>query len=133
MIINAEVVKTMRVRIRLIGALLAVCGALAGIATVNVPTATAGAFERFGCPSGAVCIYSPKGWSNNKPEHAYFSYGVHKLHNEYGDHYVLNNQVGGHPATLNKGSNGGGIVTTLAQDARIRKNLTPINSITLYK
>lgn len=123
----------MRSRTSWIAKALMTCGAVAALTMTSAPPASAGHYERFGCPAGAVCIYSPSGWANNKPEHAYFSYGVHKLYNEYGDHYVLNNQYGGAVATLNKGSNGGGIVTTLAQDADIRKNLTPINSITLYR
>jgi hypothetical protein len=52
-----------------------------------------GGGEYEGCPYGAVCIYPrDKGWNNGKPSNVYWSYGVHKLYNQIGNHYVFNNQ-----------------------------------------
>lgn len=98
------------------------------------PTAAVAGGEYEGCPYGAVCIYPrDKGWNNGKPSNVYWSYGVHKLYNQVGNHYVFNNQSGGAGVWLCKGSNGTSCVDHIAAYTFGNKNLTPINSIKLVK
>lgn len=88
----------------------------------------------YGCPSGAVCIY-PRDqiyWLDPYPEAVYWSYGYHNLSNEYGDHWVVNNQTGGATVDLCDGYNGTNCVqhqNFFAGDY----DLTPINSIVLNR
>lgn len=98
-----------------------------------------------GCPSGAVCVYPQNaGWNGDRPSLEFWSYGPHNLSNQYGHHYVLNNQTddGGFPAIaiLCKGYNGANCTgTTYYQYSRSsakgvswgNPDLTPINSIVL--
>ncbi|MER7640514.1 MULTISPECIES: hypothetical protein [unclassified Streptomyces] len=88
-----------------------------------------------GCPSGAVCIYGegvvPK--DNPHPTDVYYSYGAHNLSNQFGQHWILNNQTGGATASLCNGSNGTNCTDTIAQDTGLLRNFTPINSITLNR
>ncbi|WP_327400056.1 hypothetical protein OG194_07465 [Streptomyces sp. NBC_01288] len=88
-----------------------------------------------GCPSGAVCIYGegvvPA--NNPHPTNVYYSYGAHNLSNQFGQHWILNNQTGGASASLCNGSNGTNCTTTIAQDNGLRVDFTPINSITLNR
>ncbi|MEU6557104.1 hypothetical protein ABZ915_43730 [Streptomyces sp. NPDC046915] len=96
----------------------------------------------YGCPAGAVCIYAqdPGKEPTADPDphritNIYYSYGAHNLSNQYGYHWVANNQTGGSNATydLCRGYNGvnctfGGIPRTAWHD-----DLTPINSIVLNR
>ncbi|MFF5301689.1 MULTISPECIES: hypothetical protein [unclassified Streptomyces] len=88
-----------------------------------------------GCPSGAVCIYGegvvPK--DNPHPTDVYYSYGAHNLSNQFGQHWILNNQTGGASVTLCNGSNGTNCTDTIAQDNGLLRNFTPINSIVLNR
>ena len=88
-----------------------------------------------GCPSGAVCIYGegvvPK--DNPHPTDVYYSYGAHNLSNQFGQHWILNNQTGGATASLCNGSNGTNCTDTIAQGTGLLRNFTPINSITLNR
>ena len=90
-----------------------------------------GAFE--GCPYGAVCIYPDDSWNGGNPEHVYWSYGTHKLYNEYGTHRVFNNQSGNASARICKGSSGTKCGEKLIPFRYMDVNLTPINSIRLYR
>lgn len=82
-----------------------------------------------GCPYGAVCIYTPEGNANGTPEHIYWSYGIHQLHNEFGRHFVSNNQSGG-ANVLSLGS--GDIYFDLTAGTGTWINLTPIDGLYLY-
>ncbi|GAA1584526.1 MULTISPECIES: hypothetical protein [Kribbella] len=85
-----------------------------------------------GCPYGAVCIYPRnKGWNHGHPSNVYWSFGSHKLHNQYGKHYVFNNQTPGSGVWLCKGSNGTKCYDYIASWTYGNKNLTPVNSIKL--
>ncbi|MFF1542658.1 hypothetical protein [Streptomyces sp. NPDC058291] len=48
-----------------------------------------------GCPYGAVCIYPQNQNPAVSPSHIFFSYGFHPIYDQYGDHWVLNNQYDG--------------------------------------
>jgi hypothetical protein len=89
----------------------------------------------YGCPSGAVCIYGEGVYppNNPNPTNVYYSYGAHPLYNQYGYHYVLNNQYGGASASLCKTSSGTDCPYTIPQDYWGNYYLTPINSITLNR
>ncbi|WP_033285830.1 MULTISPECIES: hypothetical protein [unclassified Streptomyces] len=95
----------------------------------------AGSVPWDGCPSGAVCIYGegvvPK--DNPHPTDVYYSYGAHNLSNQFGQHWILNNQTGGASVTLCNGSNGTNCTDTIAQDNGLLRNFTPINSIVLNR
>ena len=82
-----------------------------------------------GCPYGAVCIYTPAGNATGTPEHIYWSYGEHQLYNEFGRHFVSNNQSGG-ANVLSLG--GGDYYFDLTAGTGTWINLTPIDSIYLY-
>lgn len=94
-----------------------------------------------GCPSGYACIYPrDKGWNNNSPSNKYYTYGCHRLYDQYGTHRVFNNQTGGAYVLLFKTSDcsGTGIVLPYPISSRylsagrsVDVDLTPINAIYL--
>lgn len=116
--------------IKSIIAMLMMVGAAAGIAATSTSPAEAAA-TTWGCPSGYVCLYTEEGWWDDRPEHKYYKYGSHNFSNEYGYHYVFNNQTGGAKAVLNKGYNGTKPSFTLGAGSVSHVNMTPMNSITL--
>jgi len=88
----------------------------------------------YGCPYGAVCIYN-NGDPNSGIESGgiYWSYGAHNLSNQYGYHYVVNNQYGGAWVETCTGYNGTGDGETIIYGEPYGDSLylTPINSIVL--
>ncbi|MFB8181106.1 hypothetical protein ACFC8N_34820 [Streptomyces sp. NPDC055966] len=108
--------------------------ATAAIATAGTGSAHASDRTVYGCPGGAVCIY-PEGADihTSSPAHIFYSYGAHNLSNQFGNHYVLNNQYGSANATaqLCNGYNGVDCVVTVGLNEFGVFNLTPINSIVL--
>ncbi|WNM32027.1 hypothetical protein RKE30_17220 [Streptomyces sp. Li-HN-5-11] len=88
-----------------------------------------------GCPSGAVCIYGENvdPSANPHPTQVFWSYGAHNLSNQYGWHWVTNNQTGGATASLCKAYNGGNCDFVMQPQWRYRVDLTPVNSITLNR
>jgi hypothetical protein len=86
-----------------------------------------------GCPYGAVCIYGQNvnPWANPHPTNVYWSYGAHNLSNQYGEHYIINNQSGIASVSLCTGYNGVGCHFFLDAQYAESANLTPYNSITL--
>ena len=107
--------------------------AASAMATVGATSAQAAGLDRdFGCPKGAVCIYPGTSFNGGHPSDVFFSYGAHNLRNQFGNHYVFNNQVGGATVFLCTGFNGTGRCQGEVKngDTKIR-NLTPINSIRL--
>ncbi|MEU6864559.1 hypothetical protein ABZ924_14970 [Streptomyces sp. NPDC046876] len=86
-----------------------------------------------GCPDGAVCIYPQNQNPAVAPSQIFYSYGAHKLFDQYGNHWVLNNQYGGATASLCTGSNGTGCGGPIAQGTGVYADLGPINSITLNR
>ncbi|MET7478957.1 hypothetical protein ABZT17_31985 [Streptomyces sp. NPDC005648] len=97
--------------------------------------APAGNSTVYGCQSGNVCIW-PEGVNpvdNPHPTNQYSAYGYHNLSNQYGYHWVLNNQYGGAGAALCNNYGGTNCNEYLAQDQWTYTDLTPINSIVLYR
>ncbi|MGV9563803.1 hypothetical protein [Streptomyces sp. NPDC003480] len=86
-----------------------------------------------GCPSGAVCVYPQNQNPAVSPSQVFYSYGPHNLSNQYGWHWVLNNQYGGATASLCTGYDGKGCGASFAQQTGVWADLTPINSITLNR
>ncbi|GHD93010.1 hypothetical protein [Streptomyces naganishii] len=86
-----------------------------------------------GCPDGAVCVYPQDQNPAVRPSLVFYSYGPHNLTNQYGRHWVLNNQYGGATAALCTGSGGVGCGSRIAQGTGVYADLTPVNSITLYR
>ncbi|MEU6314905.1 hypothetical protein [Streptomyces sp. NPDC047014] len=86
-----------------------------------------------GCPDGAVCIYPQNQNPAVKPTHIFYSYGAHNLSNQFGNHWVLNNQYGGATANLCTGYNGAGCGGTIAAGTGVYADLTPINSVRLNR
>ena len=116
------------------GATFAGAGALApGAHASDVrPASVQAASSLHGCPSGAVCIYpQDAGYNGDRPSDVYWSYGPHKLYNQYGTHMVVNNQYGGALATLCTGSDGTGCIDWLPAGGAVPAYLTPYNSIKL--
>ncbi|MGW6723983.1 hypothetical protein [Streptomyces sp. NPDC054995] len=103
---------------------------LGGTATANVAQA-AGTIH--GCPSGAVCLYPGAGWNGDKPSHAFYAYGTHKIYDQYGTKRWFNNQTGGAKAYRCKGSNGTDCGGNQVAGTYYDYDFTPINSVKLAK
>ncbi|WP_046780690.1 hypothetical protein [Streptomyces yangpuensis] len=86
-----------------------------------------------GCPDGAVCIYPQNENPAVRPTHVFYRYGAHNLSNQFGKHWVLNNQYGGATANLCTGSNGAGCGSPIAAKTGVYADLTPVNSIRLNR
>ncbi|GAA1850255.1 hypothetical protein [Myceligenerans crystallogenes] len=103
----------------------------AGVDTTFAETDTFAA-SAHGCPSGYVCIYSSQyDLDNGIVEHWYSAYGSHQLYDEYGYHYIYNNQTGGAGFTLCQGSFGTDCGGTPRDVGTYYLDLTPYNSIKL--
>ncbi|MFD9301353.1 hypothetical protein ACFWCB_01425 [Streptomyces sp. NPDC060048] len=89
------------------------------------------AYTWAGCPNGAVCIYPRNQNPAVKPSQIFYSYGAHNLKNQYGNHWVFNNQYGGASTHLCTGYNGARCGFVIAQGTGVYADLGPINSITL--
>ncbi|MET8976924.1 hypothetical protein ABZX85_15020 [Streptomyces sp. NPDC004539] len=85
-----------------------------------------------GCPYGAVCIYPENvvPANNPNPSHIFYSYGFHPIYNQYGNHWVLNNQYDGAVAELCE-SVAGDCHDSIPEATGYLVNLTPINSLHL--
>jgi hypothetical protein len=107
-------------------------GISAGIAA---PAAQAGTKAKWGCPGGAVCMYTTEGWWDDKPQHIYYSYGYHTLTNEFGQRVVFNNQYatssGRAAAYTCTAKTASSCNLRIAMDDFEWVNITPINYIRL--
>ncbi|WP_432004702.1 hypothetical protein [Streptomyces parvus] len=92
---------------------------------------TAGTIQ--GCPAGYVCLYPGSGWNGGKPTHKFYTYGTHKIYNQFGTMRIFNNQTGGAKAYVCKGGNGTDCGTAIQAGGSRVVNITPINSIKLTK
>lgn len=64
--------------------------------------------NQHGCRLGYVCTYdSIQDMWDNRPDNTYYTYGAHRLYNEWGTQWVLNNQTGGAWAAVCEGRTGG--------------------------
>ena len=90
---------------------------------------------KWGCPNGAVCMYTLSGWYDDIPQHKFYSYGYHALYNEWGERVVFNNQyatpsgrAGAYTCTA-KSSTSCGSVITMGDFKYV--DINPINYIKL--
>lgn len=83
-----------------------------------------------GCPYGAVCIYPQNQNPAVSPSHIFYSYGFHPIYNQFGDHWVLNNQYDGALVELCKSVNTDCHESIPPQEGWY-VDLTPINSLNL--
>lgn len=85
-----------------------------------------------GCPLGYACIYPENaGWNNDQPSLKFYYFGTYQLSNQYGTHYVLNNQVGGASFWLCTDWRGNACAQFVPIAGWRAVNLTPINSVKL--
>lgn len=121
----------------------ALAASLTGLVVISAPAHASGTVH--GCPYGDVCVYpQDKGWNGDVPSLKFYTYGGHNLSNQFGNHYVLNNQQN---ALAIFCSNFGGCATNSTTQYQIggiyytweerssssweKVNLTPVNSIDL--
>jgi hypothetical protein len=121
--------------------------AVAAVATATGTTVLTGAAgasaaaqnDWAGCPEGNVCIYAEGRYNFDAGDvtNKYFRYGTYNLSNQVNYHWVLNNQTGQFEDAYVKlctGYNGtGDCSTVLVPGYGDYLNLTPINSIVLYR
>ncbi|MGG2464491.1 hypothetical protein ACO0M4_32830 [Streptomyces sp. RGM 3693] len=120
----------MRTMIRRVSAVAIASVTLTALA-VGTADAKAASGPWAGCPYGAVCVYPQNQDPAATPTDVFWSYGAHNLSNQYGWHWILNNQSDGAHARLCTGSNGAGCNYDMAAQNGVWADLTPINSITL--
>jgi hypothetical protein len=86
-----------------------------------------------GCPLEYVCLYPQNaGWNGDRPSFQWAAYGAHNLSNQFGTHYILNNQTGSATFALCTGYNGGGTCSgPWFPGEAVSANFTPINSVYL--
>ncbi|WP_238937225.1 hypothetical protein [Streptomyces clavuligerus] len=102
------------------------------MATLGLASSPAhAAVDYAGCRSGYVCIYPDASWNNSRPEHDYYTYGVHQLYDEFGVHRVFNNQTGGAVVRLCTDRAGRNCTASMGAFLYEDINLTPYNSIKL--
>ncbi|MFF8278350.1 hypothetical protein ACF05T_19935 [Streptomyces lateritius] len=93
--------------------------------------ATTAAGTVHGCPSGAFCIYPENAeWNNDVPSHIYWE-GMYNLVDQYGHHYLLNNQTDGWVVDICRKYNGVDCPWYMVQGASWSLDLTEINSVVL--
>ncbi len=120
-----------RTILKMVAPVIMVVGLL--LAATAAPASAAGP-SYYGCPYGAVCIYNGSTPSTGiERGGVYWSYGPHNLSNQFGYHYVVNNQYGGAWVETCTGYNGTGDGETIIFAAPYGDSLylTPINSIVL--
>jgi hypothetical protein len=85
-----------------------------------------------GCPSGYACIYPEnKGWNNGHPSLMFYYYGTYPLSNQFGNHYMFNNQTNGSLFWFCTDSNGNTCPKYQPTGTWSQFNLTPIYSVKL--
>ncbi|MEU4191101.1 hypothetical protein AB0E69_04325 [Kribbella sp. NPDC026611] len=120
----------MRKITKVLSGAVAAVGALTALAVTAPAAQAAGTYQ--GCPYGAVCVYPQNtDWNNGHPSQILWSYGVHKLSNQYGQHMVFNNQYGGAKAKLCKGWDGSNCVWYYDMYTANNYDLGPINTIVI--
>ena len=98
----------------------------------SVAGVTAAQASIHGCDPGYVCVYPGETWNEDHPSLKYYNYGWYNFSNQYGWHFIVNNQTGGANFYLCTQYGGGGCSygpypAVGAGDFY----LTPINSIKL--
>ena len=109
--------------------------AIATLAAVLMPNAAAQASTAratvHGCPSGYVCVYPGESWNGDRPSLKYYNYRAYNFSNQFGWHYIYNNQTGGAVFYLCLGYGGTNCQYGPYGPGAYDANLTPINSILL--
>ncbi|GAA2768620.1 hypothetical protein GCM10010103_76630 [Streptomyces paradoxus] len=131
----------MRNKLRNLLAVAAVAAATGTTVLMGATGASAAAQADWaGCPDGNVCIYAEGRYSNigaGDITNKYFRYATYNLSNQVNQHWVLNNQNGPFEDAYVKlctGYNGTGDCSkVLGPGYGEYLNLTPINSIVLYR
>ncbi|MDT6984248.1 hypothetical protein ACFSUJ_28145 [Streptomyces lusitanus] len=130
----------MRNKFRNLLAVSAVAAATGATVLMGATGASAAQADWAGCPDGNVCIYAEGRYSNigaGDITNKYFRYGTYNLSNQVNQHWVLNNQTGPFEDAYVKlctGYNGTGDCSKkLGPGYGEYLNLTPINSIVLYR
>ena len=125
--------------VRVRQAVFGLCAALA-LAFTTILTATSPvqasdhepvSTDETGCPVGAVCIYPGLDYNGGNPTYVFWSYGVHRIYNQYGWHLVVNNQSDWADAYLCRGANGTDCSIDVNSPREIQVRLTPVNSVLL--
>ncbi|MBO0791577.1 MAG: hypothetical protein J2P36_11595 [Ktedonobacteraceae bacterium] len=117
----------------IMGAVLCtVITAVFGFGIFQVTHATHAAGTVHGCPLGYACIYpQDAGWNNDHPSKEFYYFGTYQLSNQYGTHYVFNNQVGGASFWLCTDWHGNTCMQFVPIGEGRAVDLTPINSVKL--
>ncbi|QQM40286.1 hypothetical protein JEQ17_12940 [Streptomyces liliifuscus] len=117
--------------VRLAVSAVAVAGSL--VAVTAGPASASSNDSAYGCPYGAVCIYNNADPNSGiQSGGVYWAYGPHNLSNQFGNHYVMNNQYGGAWVELCTGYNGTGRGKSIIfAGYGFVEDLSPINSIAL--
>jgi hypothetical protein len=119
------------INLKKVGSAAAVTVAMTGALLAGTSTAAQAATVH-GCPSGYACIYpQDAGWNNDKPSLKYYHYGTYQLSNQFGNHYIMNNQTGGAPIWGCTDWNGNTCPWYVGAGSWAVANLTPINSVKL--
>lgn len=125
--------------VRVRRAVLGLCAALA-VAFATMLTATtpvqandhdATSADETGCPLGAVCVYPSLDYNGGNPTYIFWSYGVHRIYDQYGWHLVVNNQTDWAEAYLCRGANGTNCSIDVNSPREVQAYLTPVNSVLL--
>ena len=121
---------------RLLGTLAVSLVALGGISAAAQADATPDRIPApgggSGCPLGAVCVYPDDSWNGGDPTYVFWSYGAHRIYDQYGEHRVFNNQTGLAYAELCTGSDGENCDNLIGPGEYTDINLTEVNSINLF-
>jgi hypothetical protein len=105
---------------------------IAAALTLGAPIAAHAVDTLHGCPPGYVCLYpQDAGWNNDTPSDKWYDYGTYQLSNQYGYHFILNNQTGGAGLRLCNGWNGEACPWSVTAGDSARLDFTPLNSIRL--
>ena len=85
-----------------------------------------------GCPYWYACIYPENaGWNGGHPSLMYYYYGTYQLYNQFGNHYIFNNQTNGSLFWLCTDSYGNTCPKYQPTGTWSNFNLTPIYSVKL--
>lgn len=127
---------------KVIGSAGAAIVGLTALVSIGAATPAHASGTVHGCPFGDVCIYpQDKGWNGDVPSLKFYTYGFHALNNQYGNHYVLNNQSNGAGTAWCTAADyntcTGGLAWTWQESTARGQSwnvvdLTPINDISVY-
>jgi len=119
--------RTMKRIVATVAVAAATTAVLAGMTGTAAQAATV-----HGCGTGWVCLYPQgAGWNSDRPSQKWYNYGNYPLYDQYGSHYILNNQTGGAPVWLCTDYPATNCPSYVAAGRWASVNFTPINSVKL--